>query len=78
MTEDEQGERLADAYDLDLKAAGLREAADAWENLGQPEDPSPIGVWLRCRATQLENQAEQLRDTIPDCPGVTGQPEDAR
>lgn len=65
MTEDEQGERLADAYDLDLKAAGLREAADAWENLGQPVQRSPIGVWLRARADQLERDSEQLRNSVP-------------
>lgn len=61
---DGQGEKLADAYDLDLQADALRKAADAWETPA-PGTPTSIGLWLRVRADQLEQEAERLRDSVP-------------
>lgn len=76
MTEEQEAERLADSYDLDLKAEGLREAADAWEQ-SRPNPypgldfPSGVAEWLRKRAAGVEAEAERLRDGVrlPDCGG---------
>lgn len=58
----EDGERLADAYDLDVKADGLVEAADAFQ---ARHEASAFPVWLRSRAEDLRAQAEQLVASVP-------------
>jgi hypothetical protein len=47
------------------KAAALREAADAWEALGKPGEPSPIAVWLRARANQLDQPTATGKESFP-------------
>lgn len=72
MTEEQEAERLADSCDLDIKAEGLREAADAWErSLSYALIGVDVSGWLRGRADAVEEAAERLRDSVPH-PDVGG------
>lgn len=71
-TDDEQGQRLADAYDLDLKAAALREFADLIDRgPAVPLPPSVYSTLAREKAEDAEQEAERLRDSVP-LPDGTG------
>lgn len=66
MTEDEEGARLADSYELEVKAAALREFADLVDR--GPAVPLSPGIYsslAREKAEDAESEAERLREGVP-------------
>lgn len=65
-TDDEQGQRLADAFDLDIKAATLREFADLIDRgPAVPLRPSVYSALAREQAEDAEREAGRLRASVP-------------